>query len=95
MGLSTFSLHFYTAMFTILSTTSPDVLFPSSVTRLEALGHDIGHRLVEKVAISKPLGRGALGDIKFICQHFWMEIFGKQVGIIEGDEAINHLGIYR
>eukprot|EP01084_Bolivina_argentea_P185413 319721_1 len=56
-----------------------------AVTRLEALGHDIGHRLVEKVAISKPLGRGALDDIKFICQHFWMEIFGKQVDKLQTD----------
>ncbi len=94
-GVIIFSLYFYTAMFTILSTASPDVSFPSSVARLEALGHDIGYRLVEKVAISKPLGRGALEDIKFICQHFWMEIFGKQVGIVEEDEAINHLCIYR
>ncbi len=61
------------------------------MARLEALGYDVGLRLVEKVAISKPMGRGALDDIKFICQHFWVEIFGKQVGIIEQGEVIKLL----
>ncbi len=78
----TFNVHFHTLHdihHNSITTASSNIFFPFSVARLEALGHDVGHRLIEKVAFSKPLGREPLENVKFICQHFWVEIFGQQV----------------
>jgi len=48
--------------------------------RLEAMGHDVGHRIVERlVDKQKFLGFEDLDCVKFICREFWDTLFGKKV----------------
>ncbi len=48
--------------------------------RLEAMGQDVGHRIVDRLAEKqKFIGFDDLDYVKFICRDFWEALFGKKV----------------
>ena len=47
--------------------------------KIEAIGFQVGMRLVERYTKDKPRFTDTLEIIKFICKDFWMEVYRKQV----------------
>lgn len=58
--------------------------------RLEALGQDVGTRLVERYAMERDRLDTDLDVVKFICKDFWEQTFKKQVDVLR----TNHRGLY-
>eukprot|EP01039_Chlorochromonas_danica_P006179 gene6179-6814_t len=63
----------------------------ATTERLEAIGYDVGYRLIERLTNGhKFIGSDPLDLIKFICKEFWEEIFKKKVDKLQ----TNHRGIF-
>lgn len=58
--------------------------------RLEALGLDVGARLIERHAMERERLEADLDVVKFICKDFWEAAFRKQVDVLR----TNHRGLY-
>lgn len=58
--------------------------------RLEALGVDVGTRLIERCAMERERLEADLDVVKFICKDFWEQTFKKQVDVLR----TNHRGLY-
>lgn len=58
--------------------------------RLEALGQDVGGRLVERYALDRDRLDHDLDMVKFICKDFWEHTFKKQIDVLR----TNHRGLY-
>lgn len=58
--------------------------------RLEALGLDVGTRLIERYAMERERLEADLDIVKFICKDFWEQTFKKQVDVLR----TNHRGLY-
>ncbi len=58
--------------------------------RLEALGQDVGMRLVERYVMERDRMDTDLEVVKFICKDFWELTFKKQVDTLR----TNHRGLY-
>lgn len=58
--------------------------------RLEALGVDVGTRLIERYAMERERLEADLDVVKFICKDFWEQTFKKQVDVLR----TNHRGLY-
>lgn len=58
--------------------------------RIEALGHDVGGRLVERVALHRDRLEHDLDMVKFVCKDFWEAVFSKQIDVLR----TNHRGLY-
>lgn len=58
--------------------------------RLEALGNDVGARLVERYALDRDRLDHDLDMVKFICKDFWEHTFQKQIDVLR----TNHRGLY-
>lgn len=81
---------------------SPDPVPPQSASadqlsilsakrkRIEALGHDIGTRLVERYVMERDRLEADLDIVKFICKDFWEHTFKKQIDVLR----TNHRGLY-
>lgn len=65
---------------------------PSAEVRapLEALGMDVGTRLIERYAMERERLEADLDVVKFICKDFWEQTFKKQVDVLR----TNHRGLY-
>lgn len=59
-------------------------------SRMEALGFDVGQRLIERVAMDVPRLDGDLEIIKYVCKEFWEAVFKKQVDALK----TNHKGLF-
>ncbi len=63
----------------------------ASTTRLEAMGQDIGYRIVERMTEKqKFIGFEDLDYVKYICREFWEMIFGKKIDKLQ----TNHKGVF-
>lgn len=58
--------------------------------RLEAIGQDVGMRLVEHYVLDRDRMSSDLDVVKFICKEFWELTFKKQIDILR----TNHRGLY-
>lgn len=58
--------------------------------RLEALGQDVGTRLIERYSMERNRMDADLDVVKFICKDFWEHTFQKQVDVLR----TNHRGLY-
>lgn len=58
--------------------------------RLEALGQDVGGRLVERYVVDRDRLDHNLDMVKFICKDFWEHVFRKQIDVLR----TNHRGLY-
>lgn len=58
--------------------------------RIEALGHDVGTRLLERYAQDRDMLDQDLDMVKFVCKDFWEHTFKKQIDILR----TNHRGLY-
>ncbi|OSX79450.1 hypothetical protein BU14_0076s0006 [Porphyra umbilicalis] len=58
--------------------------------RLEGVGYDVGHRLVERYAVEKERMDSDLEAVKFVCRDFWEGVFKKHVDVLR----TNHKGLY-
>lgn len=58
--------------------------------RLEALGQDVGGRLVERYVVDRDRLDHNLDMVKFICKDFWEHAFRKQIDVLR----TNHRGLY-
>lgn len=58
--------------------------------RFEALGQDVGGRLVERYALDRDRLDHDLDMVKFICKDFWEHAFRKQIDVLR----TNHRGLY-
>ena len=47
--------------------------------KLEAVGFQVGERLVERYTKERPRFSDTLEIIKFICKDFWFEVYRKQI----------------
>jgi len=63
----------------------------AALERLDALGYDVGFRLVERsVTNQKFLGPEPLDLVKFLCKEFWEEVFRKKIDKLQ----TNHRGVF-
>ncbi len=62
----------------------------ASRRRLEALGQDVGQRLVERYVQERDRLSTDLEVVKFICKDFWELTFKKQIDVLR----TNHRGLY-
>ncbi|CAN8062345.1 unnamed protein product [Agarophyton chilense] len=58
--------------------------------RLDALGTQVGTRLVERLALHRSRLENHLDMVKFICKDFWEAVFNKHVDVLR----TNHRGLY-
>lgn len=58
--------------------------------RVEALGHDVGARLVERYVLDRDRLDHDLDMVKFVCKDFWEHTFKKQIDVLR----TNHRGLY-
>jgi len=75
-----------------------------AAAKIERLGFDVGYRLCERLAQTKPLGGAAvpgqppasemagmqLEAVKFLCKEIWTEVFRKQIDKLQ----TNHRGVF-
>ncbi|CAD5189968.1 unnamed protein product [Musa acuminata subsp. malaccensis] len=58
--------------------------------RIEAIGYQVGHQLIERYTVERPRFSDHLEAIKFICKDFWSELFKKQIDNLK----TNHRGTF-
>ncbi|KAG6478830.1 hypothetical protein ZIOFF_062274 [Zingiber officinale] len=58
--------------------------------RIEAIGYQVGHQLIERYTMERPRFNDHLEVIKFICKDFWQELFKKQIDNLK----TNHKGTF-
>ncbi|PXF40459.1 Trafficking protein particle complex subunit 6B [Gracilariopsis chorda] len=58
--------------------------------RLDALGNQVGTRLVERLALHRSRLENHLDMVKFICKDFWEAVFNKHIDVLR----TNHRGLY-
>jgi len=58
--------------------------------KLEAVGFQVGQRLVERYTKDRPRFSDTLEIIKFICKDFWFEVYRKQIDKLQ----TNNRGVY-
>ena len=58
--------------------------------RLEALGFDVGYRYIERSTKDRARLSSTLDIIKYLCKDFWLQIFRKQVDMLQ----TNHKGVF-
>lgn len=73
-----------------LSETDSASALSATRRRLEAVGQDVGMRLVERYVMERDRMDTDLEVVKFICKDFWERTFKKQVDILR----TNHRGLY-
>ena len=58
--------------------------------KIEAIGFQVGTRLVERYTRDRPRFSDTLDIIKFICKDFWMEVYRKTIDKLQ----TNNRGVY-
>ena len=58
--------------------------------KLDAMGYNVGYRLIAQCTKDKPRMLSSLDVIKFLCKEFWMIIFRKQMDKLQ----TNHKGVF-
>ncbi|WOK92963.1 trafficking protein particle complex subunit 6B [Canna indica] len=58
--------------------------------RIEAIGYQVGHQLIERYTMERPRFSDHLEAIKFICKDFWSELFKKHIDNLK----TNHRGTF-
>ena len=56
--------------------------------KIEAMGFEVGSRLVERYTRDKPRFSDTLEIIKFICKDFWMEVYRKQIDKLQTNNRV-------
>ena len=56
--------------------------------KIEAIGFQVGVRLVERYTKDRPRFADTLEIIKFLCKEFWMEVFRKQVDKLQTNNRV-------
>eukprot|EP00184_Porphyridium_aerugineum_P007040 CAMPEP_0184698188 /NCGR_PEP_ID=MMETSP0313-20130426/4900_1 /TAXON_ID=2792 /ORGANISM="Porphyridium aerugineum, Strain SAG 1380-2" /LENGTH=205 /DNA_ID=CAMNT_0027157095 /DNA_START=206 /DNA_END=819 /DNA_ORIENTATION=+ len=67
-----------------------ELKYDDAKLRLEAIGYDIGQRLVELISVDKDRFDNELDTVKFVCKDFWETAFGKQIDLLK----TNRRGLY-
>ena len=72
--------------------------------KVEAIGFQVGVRLVERYTKDRPRFSDTLEIIKFLCKDFWMEVYRKQIDKLQtnnrvrlkdsGPDLFNHISLY-
>ncbi|WOL13622.1 trafficking protein particle complex subunit 6B [Canna indica] len=58
--------------------------------RIEAIGYQVGHQLIERYTMERPRFSDHLEAIKFICKDFWSQLFKKHIDNLK----TNHRGTF-
>ena len=58
--------------------------------KLEAVGFQVGQRLVERYTKERPRFSDTLEIIKFICKDFWFEVYRKQIDKLQTNNRVRH-----
>ncbi|KAG6520669.1 hypothetical protein ZIOFF_017729 [Zingiber officinale] len=64
--------------------TKPDL----ASRRIEAIGFQVGHQLIERYTVERPRFSDHLEAIKFICKEFWSELFKKQIDNLKTNHRV-------
>ena len=76
-----------------------EMAFERAAAKIESIGYQVGYRLCERLAQTKPSltmavtvgdADASLEAVKFLCKEFWIEVFGKQIDKLQ----TNHRGIF-
>ena len=72
--------------------------------KVEAIGFQVGVRLVERYTKDRPRFSDTLEIIKFLCKDFWMEVYRKQIDKLQTNNRVrfkrqrpgpfNHISLY-
>jgi len=57
--------------------------------KIEAIGFQVGMRLVERYTKDRPRFTDTLEIIKFICKDFWMEVYRKQIDKLQTNNRVS------
>ena len=57
--------------------------------KIEAIGFQVGVRLVERYTKDRPRFGDTLEIIKFICKDFWMEVYRKQIDKLQTNNRVS------
>ena len=57
--------------------------------KIEAIGFQVGVRLIERYTKDRPRFTDTLEIIKFICKDFWMEVYKKQVDKLQTNNRVS------
>ena len=58
--------------------------------KIEAIGFQVGVRLIERYTRDRPRFSDTLEIIKFICKDFWMEVYKKQVDKLQTNNRVSN-----
>lgn len=76
-----------------------ELAFERAAAKIESMGYNVGYRLCERLAQTKPSlsmavynnhDDSALEAVKFLCKEFWTEVFRKQIDKLQ----TNHRGVF-
>lgn len=56
--------------------------------KIEAVGFQVGQRLVERYTKDRPRFSDTLEIIKFICKDFWVEVYRKQIDKLQTNNRV-------
>ena len=56
--------------------------------KIEAIGFQVGQRLVERYTKDRPRFTDTLEIIKFICKDFWVEVYRKQIDKLQTNNRV-------
>ena len=56
--------------------------------KVEAVGFQVGQRLIERYTKDRPRFSDTLEKIKFICKDFWFEIYRKQIDKLKTNNRV-------
>ena len=56
--------------------------------KVEAIGFQVGVRLVERYTKDRPRFSDTLEIIKFLCKDFWMEVYRKQIDKLQTNNRV-------
>ena len=57
--------------------------------KIEAIGFQVGMRLVDRYTRDRPRFTDTLEIIKFICKDFWMEVYRKQIDKLQTNNRVS------
>lgn len=61
--------------------------------KVEAIGFQVGQRLVERYTKDRPRSADTLEIIKFICKDFWVEVYRKQVDKLQTNNRVRAIQV--
>lgn len=76
-----------------------EMAFERAAAKIESIGYQVGYRLCERLAQTKPSltmavtvgdADASLEAVKFLCKEFWIEVFRKQIDKLQ----TNHRGVF-